>query len=64
MRAVLMGVERLSVPGTASAAEIVSHWVPSYYLWTTMLFSAMLLAEKTHDGQRATSWYATWLTFE
>jgi hypothetical protein len=64
LRVVLTGVERLGVPPVASISEIVARWVPSYYLWTTVLFCAMLLSEKTHDGERATSWYASWLVFE
>lgn len=61
LRVILTGVERLALSPFAWLGEIITRWVPTYHIWMTALFAAMLVVDKTYIGLHANTWYARWL---
>lgn len=49
-RYLISAIEGLSVPGVISVLGWITYHLPSYFLWMTGVFFAMLLTKKTASG--------------
>lgn len=46
-RLLLSAIESIEIPGVLSVRDCLTYYVPSYYTWTTAVFVAMLVVDKT-----------------
>ena len=46
-RYLISAIEGITVPGVASLIGLVTHYLPSYFLWVTAFLFAMLVTKKT-----------------
>ncbi|KAL1405107.1 hypothetical protein Q8F55_008730 [Vanrija albida] len=62
IRVLVTAFEEFEVPGIFSLRGLVVHYIPTYYLWITLLFVAMVATTPTHNETHLTTWYAQILT--
>jgi len=47
--------EGLSIPGVISITGVITHYLPSYYLWITAFLFAMLITDKRASEDKVNS---------
>ncbi|KIY35115.1 hypothetical protein I305_02682 [Cryptococcus gattii E566] len=62
-RLLISAIEGTNIPGVASAIDLVSYYIPNFYLWVTVFIFAALVTKKTANRHHyADTWYARCLT--
>ncbi|WOO86181.1 uncharacterized protein LOC62_07G009669 [Vanrija pseudolonga] len=61
-RTITSAIEELEIPPFFSLRGLIVHYVPTYYLWITLLFVAMVATTPEHNETHITTWYAQILT--
>ncbi|WVQ64556.1 uncharacterized protein L199_002723 [Kwoniella botswanensis] len=60
-RYLISAIESISIPGMISVIGLIQYYIPTYFLWMTGWWFAMLVTKKTEKRHRADTWYAKWL---
>ncbi|WVW81461.1 hypothetical protein I302_103455 [Kwoniella bestiolae CBS 10118] len=60
-RYLVSAIEGISIPGIISMIGLIQHYLPSYFLWMTGFWFAMLMTKKVEKRYKADTWYAKWL---